>query len=159
MGVGAVSFFKIRFGIVNPELVRQQIADRVEEIAEVVDEQRRIAAENEKKRRQQEAVEMLEAASRVAAAKRAAKALRLRREQELVTRQFWLWRAWADKRIFLKRQHAATVFNRICRKRLAEHIVAKRREDVALMRYLLESKSALTVQRTMRGGVQQRSEE
>ena len=81
MGVGAVSFFKIRFGIVNPELVRQQIADSVEEIAEVVDEQRRIAAENEKKRRQQEAAEMLEAASRVAAAKRAAKALRLRREQ------------------------------------------------------------------------------
>lgn len=151
MGVGAVSFFKIRFGIVNPELVRQQIADRVEEIAEVVDEQRRIAAENEKKRRQQEAAEMLEAASRVAAAKRAAKALRLRREQELVTRQFWLWRAWADKRIFLKRQHAATVFNRICRKRLAEHIVAKRREDVALMRYLLESKSTLTMQRWMRG--------
>ena len=109
MGVGAVSFFKIRFGIVNPELVRQQIADRVEEIAEVVDEQRRIAAENEKKRRQQEAAEMLEAASRVAAAKRAAKALRLRREQELVTRQFWLWRAWADKRIFLKRQHGDRV--------------------------------------------------
>ena len=151
MGVGAVSFFKIRFGIVNPELVRKQIADRVAEVAEVVDEQRRIAAENEKKRRQQEAVEMLEAASRVAAAKRAAKALRLRREQELVTRQFWLWRAWADKRIFLKRQHAATVFNRICRKRLAEHVVAKRREDVALMRYLLESKSALTMQRWMRG--------
>jgi hypothetical protein len=151
MGVGAVSFFKIRFGIVNPELVRRQIADRVEEVEEVVDEQRRIAAENEKKRRQEAAAEMLEAASRVAAAKRAAKALRLRREQELVTRQFWLWRAWADKRIFLKRQHAATVFNRICRKRLAEHIVAKRREDVALMRYLLESKSALTVQRSMRG--------
>jgi hypothetical protein len=151
MGVGAVSFFKIRFGIVNPDLVRKQIADRVEEVGEVVDEQRRVAAENEKRRRQQEAAEMLEAASRVAAAKRAAKALRLRREQELVTRLFWLWRAWADKRLFLKRQHAATVFNRICRKRLAEHVVAKRREDVALMRYLLECKSALIVQRSARG--------
>ena len=151
MGVGAVSFFKIRFGIVNPDLVRKQIADRVEEVGEVVDEQRRVAAEAEKARRQAQAHEMLEAASRVAAAKRAAKALRLRREQELQTRLFWLWRAWADKRIFLKRERAATVFNRICRKRLAEHVMAKRREDVALMRYLLEQKSALKVQCWIRG--------
>ena len=63
MGVGAVSFFKIRFGIVNPDLVRKQIADRVEEVGEVVDEQRRVAAEAEKARRQAQAHEMLVAAA------------------------------------------------------------------------------------------------
>ena len=95
---------KISFGIVNPELVKRQIADRVEEVGEIVEEQRKAAAENERLRRQAAAEELLEAASRAAVAKRAAKALRLRREQELTTRLFWLWRSWTDKALHVRRE-------------------------------------------------------
>jgi len=151
MGVGAVSFVKISFGIVNPELVKRQIADRVEEVGEIVEEQRKAAAENERLRRQAAAEELLEAASRAAVAKRAAKALRLRREQELTTRLFWLWRSWTDKALHVRRERAAELLNRLCRMRLAAHAVEKWREDVALRRYLLECKSALAVQRVLRG--------
>ena len=75
-------------------MLRGRLADRVEEVGEIVEEQRKAAAENERLRRQAAAEELLEAASRAAVAKRAAKALRLRREQELTTRLFWLWRSW-----------------------------------------------------------------
>jgi hypothetical protein len=151
MGAGAVSFVKVAFGIVNPELVRNVLEDRVEGHSKEVRKQREAAAKYERRRAEQAAAARMEEVCRAAVAKRVARTLRLRAEAELCSRIFWSWRGVAAIQYERKRRHAATVINRLCRMQLAGVEAQQRREDARLQLELRRAAAARTIQRVYRG--------
>lgn len=156
MGVGAVSFFKVAFGIVNPDLVRKRVADKVEEVEKAVDGQREVARNYDKKRQEEVAALHLEAMARAMVAKKLAKTMRLRMEHDLCGRIFWVWRGVAAIIIEKRRQAAAAILNRLVRLPPAQAELKKRREDEAARIRREMQKAALMMQKVWRGWVDRR---